>query len=358
MTNTQYSDEVMTEAETDDTPFIEFELNISPSDPPLEFLAQQIERGDIVIPFYQRRYVWSIEQASKLIESFLMGVPVPQVFFYVNDEDRLEVIDGQQRLLSIKYFIEGYFGQEDTKESRRIFKLKKLAERSEYNEKTFADLSPKDQRRFRNATLRAINIKQLKPIKNNDIVYHIFERLNTGGIRLRPQEIRNAVYRGKIVSELKSLNDISGWRKILGLDHPDKNQRDVELLLRLFTLYGSWQSYEKPMLTYLNRGMRAERDFSSSRSAQFTKRFPQVVDLVNQTLSDPFRPRRVINAAILEAVMVTLLENTAMTSQMLRTNYKRLLEDEKFLSASSGATTDTAVLKARLARAASILSDG
>ena len=216
-------DTVEVEEELDKSPFVEFDISVSPADPTLELLATQVARGDIIIPFYQRLFVWKIEQASKLIESFLMGLPVPQVFLYVNDEGLLEVIDGQQRIKSVSYFFEGYFGEADSQNRREIFRLKGLSERSEYNGKTFAELSPRDQRKLRNSTLRAINIKQLKPSLRNDSVFHIFERLNTGGTQLKPQEIRNAVYRGKIVDELKSLSSNGGWRKILGITRPDKS---------------------------------------------------------------------------------------------------------------------------------------
>ena len=66
--------------ESDDVPQVEFDISVSPSDSTLEFLAKNLVDGDMIIPFYQRRYVWKIEQASKLIESFLMGLPVPQIF--------------------------------------------------------------------------------------------------------------------------------------------------------------------------------------------------------------------------------------------------------------------------------------
>ena len=199
-----------TEEENDESPFVEFDISVSPSDPTLELLASQVQRGDIIIPFYQRLFVWKIEQSSKLIKSFLMGLPVPQVFLYVNDEGQLEVMDGQQRIKSVTYFFEGYFGEPDHQNRRQIFKLKGLSERSEYNGKTFLELSARDQRKLRNSTLRAINIKQLKPSLRNDSVFHIFERLNTGGTQLKPQEIRNAVYRGKIVDELRALSTKSG----------------------------------------------------------------------------------------------------------------------------------------------------
>ena len=114
------------ETNNDVVPDIKFDLAVNPADPSLELLAMKLDSKELIIPFYQRNYVWKIEQASRLIESFLMGLPVPQVFFYVNDEDNLEVIDGQQRILSVKYFLEGYFGEEDSQGKRKVFKHKSI----------------------------------------------------------------------------------------------------------------------------------------------------------------------------------------------------------------------------------------
>ena len=98
-------DQLVDEDFDDDIPDIHFDLSVTPSDPTLELLAMKLDSEDLIIPFYQRKFVWKIEQASRLIESFLIGLPVPQVFFYVNDEGTLEIIDGQQRIMSIKYFL-------------------------------------------------------------------------------------------------------------------------------------------------------------------------------------------------------------------------------------------------------------
>lgn len=357
MADENEADDFNTEAENDEVPFVEFDISVAPSDPTLELLANQVTRGDIIVPFYQRKYVWKIEQASRLIESFLMGLPVPQVFLYVNDEDLLEVIDGQQRIMSVKYFFDGLFGEADNQNRRQIFKLKGLSERSEYNGKTFNELSPRDQRKLRNATLRAINIKQLKPSIRNDSVFHIFERLNTGGTQLKPQEIRNAVYRGKIVDAMKALNLTPGWHKILGISKPDKNQKDVELVLRLFALFEVWADYEKPMLRYLNSQMDANRSFDSDRAKRFTERFPAAVATVNAALASPFRPKGIINAAVLEAVMVTLLEHPEITAEQLKIRYETLVDDVFLSDFVSRATTDTAVLRLRLEAARNILTN-
>ncbi len=357
MAEREVEDELKTEDEGDETPFVEFDISVAPADPTLELLANKVQQGDIIIPFYQRKYVWKIEQASRLIESFLMGLPVPQVFLYVNDDDQLEIIDGQQRIMSVKYFFEGYFGEPDAQNRRQLFKLKGLSERSEYNGKTFSELSTRDQRRLRNTSLRAIHIKQLKPSLRNDSVFHIFERLNTGGTQLKPQEIRNAVYRGKIVDELKSLNDNAKWRMILGIPHADKNQKDVEIILRLFSLFEVWSSYEKPMLGYLNSQMNENKDFSSERAARFKSRFPEVVELIADNLTRPFRPRNVINTAMLEGVMIALLEDGTISAEVLKRRYAKLATDTEFEKFLRGATTDTLIVRERIKRAKDLLRD-
>jgi Protein of unknown function DUF262 len=351
------TDELATVEETDEVPYVEYDISVSPSDPTLELLAQQIDRGDVVIPFYQRRYVWKIEQASRLIESFLMGLPVPQVFLFVNNQDVLEIIDGQQRLMSVKYFFEGLFGEEDNRGRRQVFKLKGLSERSEFNDKTFLELPSRDQRKLKNSTLRAINIKQITPDNDSDSVFHIFERLNTGGTRLKAQEIRNAVYRGKIVDELKRLNENSNWQHILGLKKPDSGQKDVELVLRLFSLFEIWKQYEKPMLTYLNLSMNANREFVSERAHRFSTEFERAAKLVRECLHRPFRPRGVINSAVLEAVMICILENTEITGDELTARYATLVETPDFMRNVTGGTTDTSVLISRISTAKSILEN-
>lgn len=355
MTDGYDSEALPTEEELDEIPHVEFDIAVSPSDLTLELIANKVQQNDIIIPFYQRKFVWKIEQASRLIESFLMGLPVPQVFLYINEEDQLEVIDGQQRIMSVKYFLEGLFGEEDNKGKRQVFKLKGLSERSAYNGKTFLELSPRDQRKIKNSTLRAINIKQVTPSNASDSVFHIFQRLNTGGTQLKPQEIRNAVYRGNIVVKLEELNQDPDWQAILGLRAPDKTQKDVELVLRLFSLFENWTNYEKPMLHFLNKEMKENRKFDSKRADRFVSRFPKVTELINSTLDRPFRPKSVINSGVLEAVMIALLErDKPMSAAQLQAGYDSLLEDDEFLDSIVGGTTDTLVLQYRqkLAKAA------
>src|SRR6185437_17118043 len=136
-----------------------------------------------------------------------------------------------------------------------VFRLSGLDEKNRFYQKSFKDLEDSAQRKLKGSVLRAINIRQLNPKDEHTSIYHIFERLNTGGTPLKPQEIRNCVFRGGFQKVLKELNNDENWRAILGKNTLDKHQKDVELLLRVFSLFQSWESYEKPMKEFLNHAM-------------------------------------------------------------------------------------------------------
>jgi uncharacterized protein with ParB-like and HNH nuclease domain len=236
--------------------------------------------GDISISDFQREFVWSIKQSSLLIDSFLRGLPVPPVFFYIGDDNKNLVIDGQQRILSVVYFIEGYFGIEGAHGKRQVFRLKGLGAKSAFVNKRFVDLSSTDQRKLKQAVLRAVNIKQLSPVGNSTSAYHIFERLNTGGTPLTSQEIRNCVFMGGFSNQLRVVNKDKNWRLILGKPNIDRHQKDVEILLRVFSLFGNVDSYEKPMKEFLNKAMRENQKGDSNKVKRFMSRLPDTLEMV------------------------------------------------------------------------------
>ena len=193
-----------------------------PADYTLEVLYQKWRNEEIEIPDFQRNFVWKQVQSSKLIESFLVGLPVPAVFLY-NDRDSQKylVIDGQQRLKSIFYFFQGDFGEE-RKNRRKTFELTGINQESSYYRKTFDDLQDEDRRRLKNAVLRAFIVQQLDP-EDDTSMYHIFERLNTGGTLLANQEIRNCVYHGRFSEFLEEINEFPVWRR-----NSDIRSKDIE----------------------------------------------------------------------------------------------------------------------------------
>ena len=151
----------------------DYQISTYPADFTLEVLHQKWKAGDILIPDFQRGFVWKQVQASKLLESFLVGLPVPAVFLYnERKSQKFFVIDGQQRLKSIFYFFEGYFGPE-TQGTRRVFRLTGLSPDSTFNGKWYDDLRDEDKRRLKNAVLRAFVVQQLDPADDSSM-YHIF----------------------------------------------------------------------------------------------------------------------------------------------------------------------------------------
>jgi hypothetical protein len=318
------------------------------------------DAGDITIPDFQRNFVWSVSQSSLLIESFLLGLPVPQVFFHIDNENKCVVIDGQQRLLSIIFYFDGYFGSENIHGKKQVFRLQGLDESNPYYRKSFAELSEEDQRKLKNAVLRAINIRQLNPKGAATCIYHIFERLNTGGTPLKPQEIRNCVFRGGFVSILRDLNQDANWRRILGKKTYDKHQKDVELILRIFSLsYGKWREYEKPMKVFLSTTMDRERGGNSTTVTTFVRDFPSAAaEIVKHLGVRPFHIRGPLNSSALDSVFCTILENIRSLPQDLGQRYKHLLSDDEFRGATYYGTSDASVLRRRFVKADSHLVGG
>jgi hypothetical protein len=337
-------DEVMDENEA----AVSYDIASYPSDLTLSVIAEMWKNGDIEIPDFQRNFVWSMKQSSLLIESFLLGLPVPQVFFYIDDEHKNLVIDGQQRILSIVSYFDGYFGTESIHGKRQVFRLQGLDEKNPFANLRFKDLNEVSQRKLKSAILRAINIRQLSPTGENTSIYHIFERLNTGGTPLKPQEIRNCVFRGDFSGELKRLNTDDNWRLILGKKTYDRHQKDVELILRLFALSGAWKQYEKPMKEFLNTTMEKERLGKSQRVEQFTLAFPKAAKVIVEGLGPkPFHVRGPLNTSVLDAVFCTIMDNLPRIPQDWPERYGRLVKDQDFLQHTFSGTSDVLVVTER-----------
>jgi len=340
--------EIENEDENDSDVLIEYDIASYPSDYTLSVLYKMWQDNDIDIPDFQRGFVWTIHQSSLLIESFLIGLPVPPIFLYIDKENTNLVVDGQQRLLSIIFYMEGYFGGENEKGKRQTFRLTGLNERNPYYNKRFIDLSSSDQKKLENSVLRAINIRQLTPSPGITSIYHIFERLNTGGTPLTSQEIRNVVYRGEFFTQLKALNKDENWRKILGKKTLDKHQKDVELILRAFALSNYLSEYEKPMKEFLNWTSGKHKKGDQKEVAKFLKLFPTACKLIVSTLGDkPFHVRGPLNTSVFDSVFCTILNNLNKVPDDLDKRYKKLVKDDTFIQLTSLATTDTKIVDER-----------
>jgi|APCry1669193181_1035450.scaffolds.fasta_scaffold34464_2 hypothetical protein len=242
--NSELAFEVTEESEEDEAiPASKYEIFSYPADTTLKVYADQWKNEQLYVPPFQRNYVWDQTRASKLVESFLLGLPVPPVFlFKPTGGKKFWIIDGQQRIGSIVAFQRGIFAESK-------FRLKGVDAR--WLGKTFDELDESERFSLETAVLRAIVIQQTDP-KDHSSIYHIFERLNTGGLRLNAMEVRQCVYQSSFLNSLKEINTLQEWRDLLGLPKPDKRIKDVELLLRVIALFKDFEHYEKPMKGFLN----------------------------------------------------------------------------------------------------------
>jgi uncharacterized protein with ParB-like and HNH nuclease domain len=328
--------------------FIDYDITTYPSDFTLSVLFEMWKNKSIIIPDFQRDYVWNINQASLLIESFLIGLPVPQVFFYIDSDNKNLVIDGQQRLLSIFYFFEGFFGKENEKGKRQAFRLTGLNKKNRFYNKTFEQLDEKMKRKLEGAVLRAINVRQLNPKDGNTSIYYIFERLNTGGTPLKPQEIRNCVYRGEFLNHIRQLNENVDWRKIIGKAMPDKHQNDVELILRAFGLCNDIEIYEKPMKHFLNRIAEKYRNGDDKKIKVFEQRFKKATNIiVNGFREKPFSVRGPLNTSLFDSIFCTIINNMDNLPEDIVSRYEMLLVDNVFVDYTTRATSDEKIVRDR-----------
>lgn len=339
------------EQDKESSPF-RYEINVYPADFTLEILNNKLKSKELKIPEFQRSYVWKQKQASKLIESFLLGLPVPPIFLYEDKKDgNLLVVDGQQRLKTIHYFFDGYFG-EAINGKKVVFNLIGLNEHSPFHNLTYKELLENNdpaERKLRNTVLRSVIIKQLNPDDDTSI-YHIFERLNTGGTPLTGQEIRNCIYHGTFNNLLHELNKMPAWRSIFGKEPEDARQRDIELILRFFALYHDAEQYERPMKDFLSRFMSRHKNEKPDALSTYREVFARTVESVSASLgAKPFRLGAGINAALFDAVFTAFaLHGRKRVPPDVRLKYESLVADKKFRSLVTATTTNPEFVRERL----------
>ena len=339
-------EEIGSELEDQDTGVPLYKIVSYPADLTLEGLHQRWQREEIIIPPFQRGWVWSHTQASRLIESFLLGLPVPSIFMYKEPSTQKQlVIDGQQRLRTIWGFFDGELPDNGSFYLRGVH--------PQWEGKDYRALEEHDRIRLRDSVLRTVVVEQLDPADDTS-VYHIFERLNTGGTGLSPQEVRNSTYHGPLNDMLVDVNRYEKWREIFGRPAPDPRMRDIELIARFLALYERAEEYTKPMKQFLNSFMarhQRDRDVSALKD-----RFTDTVDRVHGSLgARPFHVRRGINAAVFDSVMVAFARSPGVPGD-IDARLRKLLENPSFFEATSSATTDIDVVKRRIRLAGEVLA--
>jgi hypothetical protein len=206
-------------------------------------LTDKLDRGQLALqPKFQREYVWSLrpELPSRLIESLLLKIPIPPIYFGKVPGGSLEVIDGQQRLTTLVRFV------------RNEFTLRKLQRMSSLNGKLFKELTKEQQEKILDEPIRTIVIDAAG---NTELRYEIFERLNRGSMALNEQELRNCVYRGPFNDLLAELERDSYWRKVKGGTDPEWRFKEREMILRFFAFANRLPQYGGNLKAFLNEYM-------------------------------------------------------------------------------------------------------
>jgi hypothetical protein len=237
----------------------------------VQTIVQQIEEGNVDLnPDFQRRNVWNNEKRSRLIESLMIGYPVPEIVLaeVIGEKKKYIVIDGKQRLLAIYGFMEPNAGIWDG-----IPKLNKQTILSNNNGLTYAELNTEQKRRFLNSDVRCT---LLSGYKNYSTLYDIFYRLNTGSSPLTMQELRNSIYKGdfsKLVT--KHTDKDIPLRRILNIRGADKRFKDAELLLKFLFIEYSDKKYSGSLRKELDR-------FTSEMNASWYQHANELISLCDK----------------------------------------------------------------------------
>jgi hypothetical protein len=314
------------------------------ADYPVDSLVKRMENSKIIVPDFQREYVWTEKKASRFIESLLLGLPVPGIFLAKDTESAdLFVVDGQQRLKSLQYFYEGHIND-------KVFRLTDVQKR--FEGKTYTSLESDDRTRLDDSILHATVIKQEEPSNDFSSIYMIFERLNTGGMLLQPQEIRAAIYPGEFAELLKTLNNNANWRVVYG--NSSKRLKDQEFILRFLGMLFYRDHYKKPLKGFLNEYMSKNRHLVIQNKEQITEIFEKVIQFIIHTLGEKaFRPKKVMNASIYDSVMVGIGERLLMNDNppdktKFISTYTELLNNPEYLKSTTDATSDEIVVENRM----------
>jgi hypothetical protein len=330
-------------------------------------LISQYEEGALLKPELQRHYVWDKAEASRFIESVLLGLPIPSIFLAKTFDEKMLIIDGYQRIMTVYDFVTGIFTGD-----RKVFKLSNSEKiNSKWRGKAFVELSESEQRKIKATTIHAIIFVQKQPKEKDTSMYQVFERINTGGRTLLSQEIRNCVYQGSLNSLLIELNQNQQWRNLYGLPTTDSRMRDMEFILRFFAL-SSQELLSKgeegriSLKKYLNEFMGSTDVNKTEVLDSMQKVFNQTISLVHDRFGkDAFHnisPKeqgkliRKFSPTIFDSIMIAT--HIAATEGLLDTQDKKyenlrlnLLHDEEYQELIKLRTTDIPRIRKRVSLA-------
>ncbi|NMZ63014.1 DUF262 domain-containing protein [Pseudomonas oryzihabitans] len=313
----------------------------------VETISEKLIDESIFIPKFQRRYVWSDSQASRLIESLIIQCPIPVIYLNQETNEKLSVIDGNQRLTTIKKYL------------NNEFPLKGLTAYPELEGSRFYELDPRFQRHIQNRTLRCIVIlKDTHP----QVKFDVFERLNSGATKLTPQELRHGLYFGDLMALATQAVKETSFLSALEIKN-DKRMKAEELVLRFWALSEEHDQYKKPLATFINNFADKNRKLGRQKREELTQSFRSSLFAVRSRLGDlafkvfdsQLNIESPFNSALYDALMVgfhTLLKDGGIKACSIEEGQqilaKALSSDERFRRSIGLATSDENQVRYRI----------
>lgn len=342
-----------------------------------------IDKGEVLNlrPEYQRRLRWSVPQKSRLIESLLLNIPVPPVFLYETKAARYEVMDGQQRLSAVSQFLAGDFA------------LSGLPVLKPLNGLRYSRCPPRIKRSLDRANIAAIVLLleseadlSSGQMKLTDIRRIVFDRFNTGGTRLNPQEIRNAIYPGPFNQTLIDLTRFNLFTEVFDIpayieadpndyyENPERQKNtlyssmnDCQLVLRYFALKDD-DNIRGSMKSMLDRAMESRVAIKPEQAqalvTEYKERFTFLYNLFDKspfTLPPDGKKSTRVSAAIYDATMVAMnrfwndRDHIADDKMKVNRRMKTTLADPKQISVMTGYGNTAQAVRDRIALACEIL---
>ncbi len=330
-------------------------------------IVSMYKDGDLEKPELQRKYVWTKVEASRFIDSVLLGLPVPSIFLAKSANEKRLIVDGYQRIMTVYDYMEGIFSGDG-----KVFKLSNSEViHPNWRGKAFSELTEEQKRKIRYTPIHAIVFEQKHP-QDDTGMYQIFERINTSGKTLKPQEIRNCVYHGKYNKFLFDLNKEQMWRKIIGDDKPDSRMADIELILRFFAFSNILNREEMKqkqinLVRYLNNYMKENVNIDDDEITKMKLLFVETMRFLFDNIGEHvFRTvkknngelkwARKINPVVFDAVSTaTVLSGKCKKGAGLEERYIELLHCEQFIEVTKQRTTNIDNIKKRIELACDIL---
>jgi len=313
------------------SPFDPKEIKIAVEPKTIDSLVARITNDeiDLFTEFQRKGNLWTPDTQSRLIESLLLRFPLPAFYFDATDDDKWKVVDGLQRLWSLKNFIV------DKSEKRLLLTGLEILKDEEFHNSDFDSLNRKMQRRILETQVTTYLIQPGTP---KHVKYNVFRRINTGGLILTSQEIRHALNQGKPANFLKRISENIKFNSIIRV--PDKRMQDCELILRyLAYVIKDYSEYEKPMATFLDRAMEELNNKSDKVLEQYELGLYSAIMLSQNLFGDDMfsrsivssKHRRKLNMALFEVWTSILAKLTESEKQKITLNKEKLLADYRAL---------------------------